>query len=57
MKEEGNSVSQQEFIDNREKKMSDKDFVGDMKGLLRPNVPYEIDNAYRFIKAELLEKL
>ncbi len=57
MKEEGNSVSQLEFIDNMEKKMTDKDFLGDMQGLLRPDVAYEIDNAYRFIKAELLEKL
>ncbi len=57
MKEEGNSVSQLEFIDNMEKKMTDKDFLGDMQGLLRPDVIYEIDNAYRFIKAELLEKL
>jgi predicted nucleotidyltransferase component of viral defense system len=57
MKEEGNSVSQLEFIDNMEKKMTDKDFLGDMQGLLRPDVVYEIDSAYRFIKTELLEKL
>lgn len=57
MKQEGNTVSQLEFIDNMEKKMTDKDFLGDMQGLLRPDVAYEIENAYRFIKTELLEKI
>ena len=57
MKQEGNTVSQLEFIDNMGKKMTDKDFLGDMQGLLRPDVAYEIENAYRFIKTELLEKI
>lgn len=57
MKEEGNHVSQLEFLDNMESKMIDKDFLGDMQGLLRPDVVYEINNAYRFIRAELLEKI
>jgi predicted nucleotidyltransferase component of viral defense system len=57
MEEEGNAVSQLEFIDNMEKKMTDKDFLGDMRGLLRPNIVYEPENAYQFIKTELLEKI
>ncbi len=35
MQEEGNSISQQVFMENLEKKVRDKDFIGDMQGLLR----------------------
>jgi len=57
MKEEGNAVSQLEFIENMEKKMADKEFLGDMQGLLRPDVIYEADKAYQYIKSHLLEKI
>jgi len=57
MKEEGNSVSRTEFIENMEKKITDKEFKGDMEGLLRPGLMYSIDEAYEFIKVELLEKI
>jgi predicted nucleotidyltransferase component of viral defense system len=57
MQEEGHSVSQQEFIENMEKKVSDQDFLGDMKGLLRIGEPYDIARAYEFVKKELLEKI
>ena len=35
----------------------DQDFLGDMKGLLRPDLAYDIQNAYEFVKTELLEKI
>ena len=35
MKEEGNSVTQKEFLENMERKILDQDFLGDMEGLLR----------------------
>lgn len=57
MKEEKNSVSQKEFSENMEKKILDRDFVGDMKGLLRPGLVYKIDEAYKFVKEGLLEKI
>lgn len=57
MKEEGNKVTQKEFLENMEKKMSDKDFLADMEGLLRPGLSYNIADAYEFIKRELLEKI
>lgn len=57
MKQEDNSVSQKEFIENMEKKISDQDFLGDMQGLLRPDLSYKITVAYEFIKKELLEIL
>lgn len=57
MKQEDNSVSQKEFLENMEKKISDQDFLGDMEGLLRPGLSYEITEAYEFVKTELLEKI
>lgn len=56
-KEEDNSVSQNEFLENMEKKILDRDFLGDMEGLLRPNLSYKIIEAYKFVKKELLEKI
>ena len=57
MKQEDNSVSQKEFLANMEKKIEDQDFLGDMEGLLRPELSYKITGAYEFVKTELLEKI
>jgi hypothetical protein len=57
MKQEDNSVTQKEFLDNMEKKILDQDFLRDMEGLLRPVLKYDINNAYKFVKTELLEKI
>ena len=57
MKEEDNSVTQKEFLENMEKKIQDQDFLGDMEGLLRPGLSYKITEAYEFVKTELLEKI
>lgn len=57
MKEEGNEVTQKEFIENMEKKIEDADFRGDMTGLLRSGIKYNINEAYEFVKIEILEKI
>jgi predicted nucleotidyltransferase component of viral defense system len=57
MKEEGNSITQKEFIENMEKKMFDQDFLGDIEGLLRAGLSYKIAEAYEFVKTEILEKI
>lgn len=57
MKQEDNSVTQKEFLENMEKKILDQDFLGDMEGLLRPGISYKITEAYEFVKKELLEKI
>jgi predicted nucleotidyltransferase component of viral defense system len=57
MNEEGHSVSQLEFLKNMEKKVIDKDFLGDMEGLLRPGLSYDIEKAYELIKSEILENI
>jgi predicted nucleotidyltransferase component of viral defense system len=57
MKEEGNEVTQKEFIENMDKKIEDSDFMGDMNGLLRSGISYNINEAYEFVKTNLLEKI
>ena len=57
MEHENHTVSQQEFLDNMEKKIADKDFSSDIQGLLRPNLSYDIAKAYELVKTELLEKI
>jgi predicted nucleotidyltransferase component of viral defense system len=57
MIEEGNRVTQKEFIENMDKKIIDPDFLVDMEGLLRPELTYKIADAYSFLKKELLEKI
>ncbi len=57
MKEENNSVTQKEFLENMEKKILDQDFLGDMEGLLRPGLTCGNENAYEFVKTELLGKI
>jgi predicted nucleotidyltransferase component of viral defense system len=54
---EGNKVTQNQFIENMEKKILDPDFQGDMNGLLRSGIEYEIAEAYDFVKTNLLEKI
>lgn len=57
MKQEGHIVSKQEFIDNMKKKTTDKEFTNDMQGLLRPELHYDTQEAYKYIEMELLEKI
>ena len=40
-----------------DKKIMDKDFLGDMEGLLRSELSYDIEKAYEFVKQKLLEKI
>jgi len=57
LKEEGNLITQKLFIENTEKKIRDKNFIGDINGLLRPGIVYDVGEAYEQIKKEILEKL
>jgi len=56
MNEERNTVSQKEFLENMEKKIEDADFKGDMNGLLRSGIVYDINDAYEFVKSNLLKR-
>lgn len=57
MNEEGNEVTQKEFLENMAKKVEDAEFMGDMNGLLRSGIEYNITEAYEFVKREILEKI
>lgn len=53
----GKPPSQKEFLLNMEAKMKDTEFLGDTTALLRPDVPYKPQEAYEFIRTELIEKM
>ena len=57
MKAEDNSITQKQFLENVDKKISDQDFLGDLEGLLRPGIIYKAPEAYLFVKKMLLEKI
>lgn len=57
MKQEDNSVSHTEFLEIIEKKISDQDFLGDIEGVLRPELSYKIVEGYEFIKIELSKRI
>ena len=46
-----------QFILNLEKKMSNSDFLEDMDSLIRPEETYNAEEAYRFVKKELIDRL
>ncbi|MFO7789876.1 MAG: nucleotidyl transferase AbiEii/AbiGii toxin family protein [Bacteroidota bacterium] len=52
-----NPPSQKEFLINMDKKLKDPDFLGDIYGLLKPEVQYDQNNAYTLVKKELIEKI
>ncbi len=57
MNAEGNAINQKKFIENAEKKITDMNFMGDTNGLLRPGIVYDIMEAYKKVKKEILEKI
>ena len=46
--------SKKEFINNLNKKLQDKEFTGDIYGLLRPDIKYDNLKALEYIKSKLL---
>ncbi|MCK4422985.1 MAG: nucleotidyl transferase AbiEii/AbiGii toxin family protein [Candidatus Omnitrophica bacterium] len=50
-------VSQKNYLKNLEEKISDSDFRGDTNALLRPELDYNIDQAYKIVKEKLILKL
>ena len=57
LSKEVNQISRKDFIENIEKKIEDVNFIGDMNGLLRSGIKYDINEAYEFVKSNLLEKI
>lgn len=49
--------SQKEFLMNIEKKENDPNFAGDMEALLRTEIAYNQEAAFKWLKTELIEKI
>ena len=49
--------SKKEFLLNIEEKENDPDFTGDMEALLRPEITYNQDAAFEWLKNKLIEKI
>jgi len=51
------SPTQKQYLLNMETKMQDAEFLGDTTALLRPDVPYNPQEAYELVRTELIEKI
>ena len=49
--------SQKEFLLNMEEKEQDPNFTGDMEALLRPEIKYDQEAAFKWLKNEIIEKI
>jgi len=54
---DGKTKTAKEFIMNMDEKIQDDVFLGDMKALLRPEVEFNINEAYDLVKNELIVKM
>lgn len=53
----GRAKTAKELLMNLDKKILDPDFIGNTKGLLRPEVTFNISEAYEIVKKELIERI
>jgi len=51
------SISSKEFIDNMADKIKDKEFIGDISGLLRPGINYNISEAWEYLQNNIISKI
>ena len=49
--------SKKEFLMNIEEKENDPNFTGDMEALLRPEIAYNQDAAFKWLENKLIEKI
>ena len=49
--------SKKEFLLNIEEKENSAEFTGDMEALLRPEIKYNQNEAFDWLKADLIEKI
>jgi predicted nucleotidyltransferase component of viral defense system len=48
------SITAYDFNSNMEEKIVDKDFIGDISGLLRPGINYEISTAWGYLQKNII---
>ncbi|MDA3886989.1 MAG: nucleotidyl transferase AbiEii/AbiGii toxin family protein [Candidatus Delongbacteria bacterium] len=53
----GKSPSSKEFLLNLEAKEDDLNFTGDMEALLRPEIEYDQNKAFEWVKEELIKRI
>ena len=46
-----------QFVNNMEEKMTDDEFTGDLKALLRPDIEYQPEEAYQLIYNTFIDKM
>jgi hypothetical protein len=49
--------TRKEFLINIEEKEKSAEFIGDMEALLRPEIGYNQSEAFKWLKAEIIEKI
>ena len=52
-----NPPTQKEYLLNMEQKIEDREFLGDIEMILRPNENYNLQEAWELVRKELVEKL
>lgn len=51
----GTIIHKKDFLSSLEDKMKDESFRSDMNGLINPQIEYDIDEAYEFVKSNVIE--
>ncbi len=57
MEAESNKITKQDIIKNLESKLVDNEFTGDIFGLLLPEINYDNNVAYDYVKEKLISKM
>lgn len=57
MEASGATVARQQFETNLQRKIHDRDFLGDTTALLRPEIAYNPNSAYQHLMEHLISKL
>ncbi len=53
----GRANTAKELLMNLDEKMLDPEFIGDIRGLLRPEINFDINMAYELVKKEIIERI
>lgn len=54
---ENKKITAANFLKNLDEKMADDSFLGDIEGLIRPEIIYNSQEAYQVLKTEIVEKI
>jgi len=50
-------ISQKSFLENLNHKIHDSDFIGDITGLLRPSITFDVEKAWNLVAERLIRRL